>query len=116
MVGKPHVAVFMGCVGKDENAKILEDRVTSEGVRVRYQKTEEQPTGKSLCEDRSIFLRNNRVYRVSFQGRVLSLSPTTARAVLSAPISVQPTASLLLTLRIRKIGALWSMPTSSILL
>ncbi len=41
----PRVATFMGCVGKDENAKILEDEVTAEGVRVRYQKTEKQPTG-----------------------------------------------------------------------
>lgn len=35
----------MGCVGKDKYSKILEERARSDGVNVRYQYTEEEPTG-----------------------------------------------------------------------
>lgn len=42
---KPDVAVFFGCVGDDKFSKILEDKARSDGVNVRYQYTQEAPTG-----------------------------------------------------------------------
>ena len=35
----------MGCVGKDKYSKILEDRARENGLNVRYQYTEKEPTG-----------------------------------------------------------------------
>lgn len=46
IIQKPNVAVFFGCVGIDECAKILEDRARGDGVNVRYQKRSEHETGK----------------------------------------------------------------------
>ncbi|CAD7081365.1 unnamed protein product [Hermetia illucens] len=58
---KPNVAVFFGCVGVDKYSKIIEDKARQDGVDVRYQYTEEVPTGRcgvlitgthrSLCAD-----------------------------------------------------------------
>lgn len=46
IVKKKNVAVFFGCVGKDEHAKILEERARQDGVNVRYQKKEDHRSGK----------------------------------------------------------------------
>lgn len=46
IIQKPNVAVFFGCVGTDEFAKILEERARGDGVNVRYQKRSEHETGK----------------------------------------------------------------------
>jgi hypothetical protein len=35
-------------VGKDEFSKILEEKASGDGVQVKYQYTEEKPTGK-IC-------------------------------------------------------------------
>lgn len=45
ILGKPKVATFFGCVGKDDYAKILEKKATQDGLNVRYQYTNEAPTG-----------------------------------------------------------------------
>ena len=45
IIGKPKVAVFFGCVGKDEYAEILEKKAIEQGVDVHYQRTNDQPTG-----------------------------------------------------------------------
>lgn len=45
ILGEPKVAVFFGCVGKDEYADILEKKALEQGVDVHYQRTSEQPTG-----------------------------------------------------------------------
>ncbi|CAG0915597.1 unnamed protein product [Notodromas monacha] len=45
MSGMRRVASFMGCVGTDENSTVLAEKMSADGVFVRYQKTSEQPTG-----------------------------------------------------------------------
>ncbi|KAI9588379.1 adenosine kinase isoform X2 [Glossina fuscipes] len=45
ILGTPKVATFFGCVGKDDYAKILEKKATQDGLNVRYQYTNEAPTG-----------------------------------------------------------------------
>lgn len=35
----------MGCVGKDKYSEILEDKATRDGLNVRYQYTDQEPTG-----------------------------------------------------------------------
>lgn len=35
----------MGCVGKDKYSKILEDKAIQDGLNVRYQYVDEEPTG-----------------------------------------------------------------------
>ncbi|XP_047992002.1 adenosine kinase isoform X1 [Leguminivora glycinivorella] len=42
---KPHICTYFGCVGNDDYSKILEKRAVSEGVIVKYQVTDEVPTG-----------------------------------------------------------------------
>lgn len=42
---KPKVATFFGCVGNDDYAKILEEEATKDGLNVKYQYTDEAPTG-----------------------------------------------------------------------
>lgn len=42
---KPKVATYMGCVGKDKYSKILEDKATTDGLNVKYQYTDREPTG-----------------------------------------------------------------------
>ncbi|XP_049292600.1 uncharacterized protein LOC125768656 [Anopheles funestus] len=42
---RPRTAVFFGCVGQDEYARILEERATSSGVNVQYQRSATNPTG-----------------------------------------------------------------------
>ncbi|XP_020285472.1 adenosine kinase 2 isoform X2 [Pseudomyrmex gracilis] len=42
---KPKVATYMGCVGKDKYSEILEDKATRDGLNVRYQYTDQEPTG-----------------------------------------------------------------------
>ncbi|XP_044591803.1 adenosine kinase 2 isoform X3 [Cotesia glomerata] len=42
---KPHVATFMGCVGKDKYSKILEEKARSSGLNVKYQYHDTVPTG-----------------------------------------------------------------------
>ncbi|XP_011870018.1 PREDICTED: adenosine kinase 2 isoform X2 [Vollenhovia emeryi] len=42
---KPRVATYMGCVGRDKYSKILEDKATGDGLNVRYQYTDREPTG-----------------------------------------------------------------------
>jgi len=43
--GKPGQSAYMGCVGKDEFGKKLEDCAASDGVKVHYMKDEATPTG-----------------------------------------------------------------------
>lgn len=43
---KPSVAVFFGAVGRDEYSKILQIKANDEGLDVKYQYTQEKPTGK----------------------------------------------------------------------
>lgn len=45
LIGKPKVTTFFGCVGEDKYGKILYDRATADGVNVRYQYNEKEPTG-----------------------------------------------------------------------
>uniref|UniRef100_A0A182NPF1 Adenosine kinase n=1 Tax=Anopheles dirus TaxID=7168 RepID=A0A182NPF1_9DIPT len=42
---RPRTAVFFGCVGRDEYARILEERATANGVNVQYQRSTTSPTG-----------------------------------------------------------------------
>lgn len=42
---KPKVTVFFGCVGTDNFSKTLEEKACEDGVNVRYQYTENAPTG-----------------------------------------------------------------------
>lgn len=42
---KPNVAVFFGAVGNDECAKKLSEKAISDGVNVRYQQHDTEPTG-----------------------------------------------------------------------
>ncbi|VVD00605.1 unnamed protein product [Leptidea sinapis] len=42
---KPNLCTYFGCVGKDDYARILKERAEAEGVTVRYQVTDEAPTG-----------------------------------------------------------------------
>lgn len=45
ILGKPNVAVFFGCVGTDECADKLSEKAKSDGVNVRYQQHDTEPTG-----------------------------------------------------------------------
>ena len=40
-----NASTFFGCVSDDEFGKILEDRAKTDGVNVRFQTTEKEPTG-----------------------------------------------------------------------
>ncbi|XP_015172277.1 PREDICTED: adenosine kinase 1 isoform X1 [Polistes dominula] len=42
---KSKIATYMGCVGKDKYSKILEERAVTNGLNVRYQYTDQEPTG-----------------------------------------------------------------------
>ncbi|XP_076680275.1 adenosine kinase 2 isoform X1 [Andrena cerasifolii] len=42
---KPRIATYMGCVGIDKYSKILEDKAQADGLNVRYQYTNKEPTG-----------------------------------------------------------------------
>ncbi|XP_046991382.1 adenosine kinase isoform X1 [Schistocerca americana] len=42
---EPNVTVFMGCVGKDKFSTIMETKARAEGVDVKYQYTDKEPTG-----------------------------------------------------------------------
>lgn len=42
---KPKIATYMGCVGKDKYSKILKERAVADGLNVRYQYTDKEPTG-----------------------------------------------------------------------
>lgn len=42
---KPNVTVFLGCVGKDQFSKILEEKAREAGVNVQYQISDKEPTG-----------------------------------------------------------------------
>lgn len=45
LIGIPKITTFFGCVGEDKYGKILYDRATADGVNVRYQYNEKEPTG-----------------------------------------------------------------------
>lgn len=45
VLGKPRICVFFGCIGHDEFGEILVKKATEDGVDVKYQYTDEQPTG-----------------------------------------------------------------------
>jgi len=45
MLQRPHVCVFIGCVGKDKNAEILKNAAESGGVTVKYLEDATEPTG-----------------------------------------------------------------------
>lgn len=42
---KPNIVSYMGCVGNDKYAKILENKARSDGLNVHYQYTDKEPTG-----------------------------------------------------------------------
>ncbi|XP_052862793.1 uncharacterized protein LOC128269382 [Anopheles cruzii] len=42
---RPRVALFFGCIGKDEYGRILEERATASGVNAQYQRSSKNPTG-----------------------------------------------------------------------
>ncbi|XP_017798780.1 PREDICTED: adenosine kinase 2 [Habropoda laboriosa] len=42
---RPRIATYMGCVGRDKYSKILEDKARADGLNVRYQYTNKEPTG-----------------------------------------------------------------------
>lgn len=42
---RPGVCSYLGCVGKDEFSKILEDKASEDGILARFQHTSERPTG-----------------------------------------------------------------------
>ena len=46
ILGKPKSTAYFGCVGTEESGKLLEKVAKEAGVDVRYQKSEEHPTGK----------------------------------------------------------------------
>ncbi|CAG0895683.1 unnamed protein product [Cyprideis torosa] len=52
------VGTFMGCVGKDDNARILQEKAEQAGLRIEYQVYSKQPTGTCAVvvtgEDRSL--------------------------------------------------------------
>lgn len=98
---KPNVAVFFGSVGDDEYDKILETKARADGVNVRYQVNNSQPTGtcaalitgtkRSLCanlaaanlftidhiehEENKKFLEEAEYYYIS--GFFMTVSPNT---------------------------------------
>lgn len=45
ILGKPQTTIFMGCIGKDNYGKVLEDKATEAGVNVKYQYDDTKPTG-----------------------------------------------------------------------
>lgn len=45
LLEKPKVTTFFGCVGDDEYSKILEKKARENGVNVKYQYHESEPTG-----------------------------------------------------------------------
>ncbi|CAH1154575.1 unnamed protein product [Phaedon cochleariae] len=45
LLEKPKVTTFLGCVGEDRFSKILNEKATSDGVNVRYQYNDTEPTG-----------------------------------------------------------------------
>lgn len=45
ILNRPNTSVFFGCVGEDENGKILEERALGDGVNVVYDKRPDQETG-----------------------------------------------------------------------
>ena len=55
---KPKIAIYMGCVGKDKYSKILEEKAKENGLNVRYQYTDKEPTG--TC---AVLITNNGKFR-----------------------------------------------------
>jgi len=57
IIGKKNSCSYMGCVGRDESSKILEEKAREAGVNVRYQYSD-KPTGRCAVlitgEDRSL--------------------------------------------------------------
>lgn len=49
MLDAPGATTYMGCVGKDENAKVLRRVAEDAGVRVEYYEDPELPTGTCAC-------------------------------------------------------------------
>lgn len=45
ILDRPKICVFFGCVGTDDFSKILEQRALKDGVNVRYQHNDIEPTG-----------------------------------------------------------------------
>ncbi|XP_050308881.1 uncharacterized protein LOC126745192 [Anthonomus grandis grandis] len=45
LVGKPNTTTFFGSVGEDNFAKILYEKAVTDGVNVKYQYTDKEPTG-----------------------------------------------------------------------
>ncbi|KAG5878600.1 hypothetical protein JTB14_004898 [Gonioctena quinquepunctata] len=54
LIQKPKVTTFLGCVGEDKYSKILYEKATSDGVNVRYQYNDTEPTG--TC---AVLIRNH---------------------------------------------------------
>lgn len=105
IIGVPKVAIFFGCVGRDEYANILEQKATEAGVDVHYQRTDDQPTGtcavlitgthRSLCANLAAAncftldhvqlaenwqcIENAKFFYIS--GFFLTVSPPTAQAI-----------------------------------
>lgn len=102
---KPNLTVFFGCVGNDEFSKILEDKARSDGVNVRYQYHDVEPTGtcgvlltghhRSLCAylaaancftidhinipENKKYIKNAEYFYIS--GFFLTVSPPTIQAI-----------------------------------
>ncbi|XP_054265621.1 uncharacterized protein LOC128988395 [Macrosteles quadrilineatus] len=58
VLGKPKVCVFFGCIGRDDFGEILVKKATEDGVDVKYQYTDNQPTG--TC---AVLITNNGTQR-----------------------------------------------------
>lgn len=46
ILGKPKVCVFFGCIGQDDFGEILVKKAAEDGVDVKYQYSDKQPTGE----------------------------------------------------------------------
>lgn len=45
LIGKPKVTTYFGCIGQDKFGKILYDKAIADGVNVKFQYSEKEPTG-----------------------------------------------------------------------
>jgi len=58
ILGGKSICSYMGCVGRDDSSKILEDKAKEAGVTVSYQYCEDKPTGRCAVlitgQDRSL--------------------------------------------------------------
>jgi adenosine kinase len=88
----PKSTVYLGCVGNDENAKILKHSATADGLETLYQVSETVPTGKCavLITDNNRSMVSLPYIRSPISSLPTSSKSNTSRNQKSGPQSLHP--------------------------